>query len=61
MLVHETAVGRIEAYAAAIPPVTLFMFLANRVWTFSSTPRGGALGVVVGGKDPGPPERSPHH
>jgi putative flippase GtrA len=35
LLVHEAAAGRIGAYIGAIPPVTLCMFLANRLWTFA--------------------------
>jgi putative flippase GtrA len=35
LLVHEAAAGRIGAYAGAIPPVTVSMFLANRLWTFA--------------------------
>jgi putative flippase GtrA len=35
LLVHEAATGRIGAYAGAIPPVALSMFLANRLWTFA--------------------------
>src|SRR5215208_2191760 len=27
--------GRIGAYLAAVPPVTVVMFMANRVWTFA--------------------------
>jgi putative flippase GtrA len=34
LLVHEAAAGRLPAYAAAIPPVTVGTFLANRLWTF---------------------------
>jgi putative flippase GtrA len=34
MLVHEAGAGRIAAYVAAVPPVTLATFLANRCWTF---------------------------
>jgi putative flippase GtrA len=33
--VRAVGTGRVWAYAAAIPPVTLGMFAANRVWTFS--------------------------
>jgi putative flippase GtrA len=35
LLVHEAATGRIGAYVGAIPPVTLAMFMANRLWTFA--------------------------
>jgi putative flippase GtrA len=34
LFVHAGA-GRVVAYLAAIPPVTLCMFAANRVWTFA--------------------------
>jgi putative flippase GtrA len=33
--VHAAGAGKIVAYLVAIPPVTLGMFLANRVWTFA--------------------------
>jgi putative flippase GtrA len=33
-LVHEAGAGRVGAYLAAVPPVTLATFLANRFWTF---------------------------
>jgi putative flippase GtrA len=37
LLFHSGAgVGKVGAYLLAIPPVTLCMFLANRVWTFAS-------------------------
>jgi putative flippase GtrA len=33
---HRAAgAGKVGAYLAAIPPVTVFMFIANRVWTFA--------------------------
>ena len=35
LAVHEAAAGRIAAYVVAVPPVTVLMFLANRVWTFA--------------------------
>jgi putative flippase GtrA len=34
LLVHGAAAGRIGAYVAAVPPVTLATVLANRCWTF---------------------------
>jgi putative flippase GtrA len=35
LLFHEGAgIGEVGAYVAAIPPVTVCMFLANRIWTF---------------------------
>ncbi len=33
-LVHGAGAGRIDAYVAAVPPVTVATFLANRRWTF---------------------------
>jgi putative flippase GtrA len=33
--VQVAGVGRVWAYVAAIPPVTVGMFVANRLWTFS--------------------------
>ena len=33
--VRAVGMGRVWAYVAAIPPVTLCMFAANRLWTFS--------------------------
>jgi putative flippase GtrA len=36
LLLHEAAgIGKVGAYVAAIPPVTVCMFLANRAWTFA--------------------------
>jgi putative flippase GtrA len=36
LLFHGAAgVGKVGAYLAAIPPVTVCMFVANRVWTFA--------------------------
>jgi putative flippase GtrA len=33
---HRAAgAGKVGAYLAAIPPVTVSMFIANRVWTFA--------------------------
>jgi putative flippase GtrA len=33
--VRALGVGEVAAYLAAIPPVTLSMFAANRLWTFA--------------------------
>ena len=33
--VRVVGTGRVGAYLAAIPPVTVCMFVANRVWTFA--------------------------
>jgi putative flippase GtrA len=35
LFVHEAGVGKVWAYLAAAPPVTVAMFLANRLWTFA--------------------------
>jgi putative flippase GtrA len=35
LFVHAAGTGRIGAYLAAIPPVTVCMFAANRFWTFA--------------------------
>ena len=35
LFVDGLGVGRVWAYLASIPPVTVSLFLANRVWTFS--------------------------
>jgi putative flippase GtrA len=35
LLVRGAGVGKVGAYLAAIPPVTLCMFIANRAWTFA--------------------------
>ena len=35
LFVDGLGVGRVWAYLASIPPVTVALFLANRVWTFS--------------------------
>lgn len=39
LLFHRGAgVGKVPAYLAAIPPVTVCMFVANRAWTFAQRP-----------------------
>jgi putative flippase GtrA len=46
VFVHVVELGKVEAYLAAIPPVTLCMFVANRLWTFADradTRQGGTL------------------
>jgi putative flippase GtrA len=44
LLFHGGAnVGKVAAYLAAIPPVTVCMFVANRVWTFAPTGADRAL------------------
>lgn len=35
LFVRVAGTGKIGAYVAAIPPVTLSMFVANRLWTFA--------------------------
>lgn len=35
LLVDGVGVGKIAAYLAAIPPVTVSTFIANRLWTFA--------------------------
>jgi putative flippase GtrA len=35
LFVRAAGTGRVWAYLAAIPPVTLCMFAANRLWTFA--------------------------
>jgi putative flippase GtrA len=35
LLVRVVGTGKVGAYLAAIPPVTLCMFAANRFWTFA--------------------------
>jgi putative flippase GtrA len=35
IFVRVAGTGKVGAYVAAIPPVTVCMFLANRVWTFA--------------------------
>jgi putative flippase GtrA len=35
LFVHAAGVGKVWAYLAAVPPVTVAMFLANRLWTFA--------------------------
>ena len=35
LFVDGLGVGRVWAYLASIPPVTVGLFLANRVWVFS--------------------------
>jgi putative flippase GtrA len=34
-LVRVVGTGKVWAYVAAIPPVTLCTFAANRLWTFA--------------------------
>ena len=34
LFVHAAGTGRVVAYLAAVPPVTVCMFAANRLWTF---------------------------
>jgi putative flippase GtrA len=36
--VRVAGTGRVWAYLAAIPPVTVCMFVANRAWTFAERP-----------------------
>jgi putative flippase GtrA len=40
--VRAGEVGKVAAYLAAIPPVTVAMYAANRLWTFAD--RGGRAG-----------------
>lgn len=35
LFVRAAGIGEVWAYLAAIPPVTLSMFAANRLWTFA--------------------------
>jgi putative flippase GtrA len=35
VFVRAAGTGRVWAYVAAVPPVTLCMFAANRLWTFA--------------------------
>ena len=35
LFVHAAGAGKVVAYLAAIPPVTLSTFVANRLWTFA--------------------------
>ena len=35
LFVHAAGTGRVWAYLAAVPPVTLCMFGVNRCWTFA--------------------------
>jgi putative flippase GtrA len=37
-------VGQAGAYLASIPPVTVSLFLANRLWTFSERRQTGMTG-----------------
>jgi putative flippase GtrA len=38
LFVRAAGAGHVWAYLAAIPPVTLCMFAANRLWTFADRP-----------------------
>lgn len=44
--------GRVLAYLAAIPPVTVGMFLANRRWTFAERPASESMGPSTAGQRP---------
>jgi putative flippase GtrA len=35
LFVHAAGMGRVGAYLLAAPPVTVCMFVANRLWTFA--------------------------
>jgi putative flippase GtrA len=35
LFVRVAGIGKVGAYLAAIPPVTVCMFVANRFWTFA--------------------------
>jgi putative flippase GtrA len=35
LFVRVAGTGKVGAYLVAIPPVTVFMFMANRIWTFA--------------------------
>jgi putative flippase GtrA len=35
LFVCGAGVGKVVAYLAAVPPVTVAMFAANRLWTFA--------------------------
>jgi putative flippase GtrA len=35
LFVWLAGMGRVWAYVAAVPPVTLYMFAASRLWTFA--------------------------
>jgi putative flippase GtrA len=35
LFVRGAGIGKFEAYLAAVPPVTVATFLANRYWTFT--------------------------
>ena len=35
LFVHTAGAGRVGAYLLAVPPVTVCMFGANRLWTFA--------------------------
>ena len=38
LFVRAAGTGKVGAYLAAIPPVTVVMFAANRLWTFAERP-----------------------
>jgi putative flippase GtrA len=40
LFVRAFDVGRVEAYIVAVPPVTVSLFLANRLWTFAERREG---------------------
>jgi putative flippase GtrA len=47
LFVHVVELGKVEAYLAAIPPVTFCMFVANRLWTFADRADASRAGTVL--------------
>jgi putative flippase GtrA len=44
VFVRDAGLDRVEAYLAAIPPITVSTFAANRFWTFPESPRSQSTG-----------------
>jgi putative flippase GtrA len=50
LFARGAGLGKVEAYLAAIPPVTLGTFAANRLWTFADRERVSGAGSVPEGR-----------
>lgn len=50
LLFVRVGIGKVGAYLAAVPPVTICMFVANRLWTFADRDRRGGASVNAPGR-----------
>ena len=46
LFVRAFDVGKVEAYIVAVPPVTVSLFLANRLWTFAEATEEDTAGPL---------------